>query len=112
MTSPLMKVEDLAISFKVNDVWCRAVNGVSFDILRDETLCIVGESGCGKSITAMSLMKLLPPSARLGGRVIFDDKDILSLSERQLEDVRGRRIAMIFQEPMTSLNPVFKLALT
>ena len=106
MTSPLMQIEDLSISFKINDEWCRAVNGISFDILPNETLCIVGESGCGKSITAMSLMKLLPSSARLGGKIRFGEQDILSLKERELERIRGSRIAMIFQEPMTSLNPV------
>jgi len=106
MTTPLMQIEDLSISFKINDEWCRAVNGISFDVLPNETLCIVGESGCGKSITAMSLMKLLPSSARLGGKIKFGDQDILSLAERDLEQVRGSRIAMIFQEPMTSLNPV------
>lgn len=106
MTSPLMKVEDLSISFKIEDRWCRAVNGISFDILPNETLCIVGESGCGKSITAMSLMKLLPDTARIGGHVSFGGKDILSLKEAELEKIRGSRIAMIFQEPMTSLNPV------
>lgn len=106
MTSPLMQVEDLSISFKINDKWCRAVNGVTFDIMPNETLCIVGESGCGKSITAMSLMKLLPDTARLGGHVRFGGQDILSLKERELEEIRGSRIAMIFQEPMTSLNPV------
>lgn len=106
MTSPLMQVEDLTISFKINDEWCKAVNGISFDILQNETLCIVGESGCGKSITAMSLMKLLPDAARLGGTIRFDGQNILKLKEKELEEIRGRRIAMIFQEPMTSLNPV------
>ncbi|WP_235962774.1 ABC transporter ATP-binding protein [Jannaschia marina] len=101
-----MQIEDLSISFKIDDEWCRAVNGISFDIMPNETLCIVGESGCGKSITAMSLMKLLPDSAKLGGSVMFGERNMLSLSERELEDVRGSRIAMIFQEPMTSLNPV------
>ena len=109
MTSPLMQIEDLSISFKIDDNWCRAVNGISFDILPNETLCIVGESGCGKSITAMSLMKLLPDSARLGGKVMFDGQNMLSLKEHELEKVRGSRIAMIFQEPMTSLNPVLTI---
>ncbi|WP_127562794.1 ABC transporter ATP-binding protein [Nioella ostreopsis] len=104
--TPLMTVEDLSISFRIEDRWCRAVNGVSFDIMPDETLCLVGESGCGKSITAMSLMRLLPGSARLGGRIGFDGKDILTMPEAELQTIRGRRIAMIFQEPMTSLNPV------
>lgn len=106
MTTPLMTVEDLSISFKIEDRWCPAVNGISFDILPNETLCIVGESGCGKSITAMSLMKLLPDTAQLGGKITFDGQDILSMKEKELEGIRGSRIAMIFQEPMTSLNPV------
>ncbi|MEO1732780.1 MAG: ABC transporter ATP-binding protein [Pseudomonadota bacterium] len=109
MTSPLMQIEDLSISFRIDEAWCRAVNGVSFDILPNETLCIVGESGCGKSITAMSLMKLLPNTARLGGKIKFGGQDILSLGERKLEGIRGSRIAMIFQEPMTSLNPVLTI---
>ncbi|MGH3035054.1 MAG: ABC transporter ATP-binding protein [Gaiellaceae bacterium] len=89
----------------------QAVDGVSFDLEVGKTLGIVGESGCGKSVTALSIMGLIPkPPARIaGGSVLFDGRDLTKLSERQLQDVRGRQIAMIFQDPMTSLNPTFKI---
>src|SRR5690606_4938080 len=87
----------------------KAVDGVSFDLKRGETLAIVGESGCGKSITALSLMRLVPdPPGRIveGSRVVLDGVDLLGLSEPEMRKVRGNDISMIFQEPMTSLNPV------
>jgi peptide/nickel transport system ATP-binding protein len=108
MTAPLLDVQDLKTHFFNEDGVTRAVDGVSFTVAPGETLGIVGESGCGKSVTALSILRLLPP--RLGrtvaGRVLFDGVDLLALSERQMRDVRGNRIAMVFQEPMTSLNPV------
>lgn len=103
---PIMRVEDFSISFFLGKKWRRAVNSISFDVNRNETLCIVGESGCGKSITALSLMGLLTPVARREGRILFDGKDINTMEDKELEPIRGQRIAMIFQEPMTSLNPV------
>ncbi|MFL5220198.1 MAG: ATP-binding cassette domain-containing protein, partial [Microvirga sp.] len=107
--TPLLAVRDLATSFFTEDGTTRAVDGVSFDVGAGETLGIVGESGCGKSVTALSIMRLLP--ARLGrtvrGSVAFEGRDLLGLDESEMRAIRGNRIAMIFQEPMTSLNPVF-----
>ena len=104
----LLSVQDLRTHFFTLDGVTRAVDGVSFDVNPGETLGIVGESGCGKSVTALSIMRLLPP--RLGrivaGSVRFDGQDLAHLSEAAMRDIRGNRIAMIFQEPMTSLNPV------
>jgi peptide/nickel transport system ATP-binding protein len=111
MTAPLLEVEDLTTHFFTEDGVTRAVDGVSFHIGPGETLGIVGESGCGKSVAALSVLRLLPD--RLGrtvaGSVRFDGIDLLALSEAQMRDIRGNRIAMIFQEPMTSLNPVLTI---
>ena len=89
----------------------RAVDGVSFEIAAGETLAIVGESGCGKSVTSMSILRLLPmPPARIeSGRIEFEGRDLLTLSEPEMRRIRGNAIAMIFQEPMTSLNPVLTI---
>jgi oligopeptide/dipeptide ABC transporter ATP-binding protein len=108
---PLLEVEDLKTHFFTREGVVRAVDGVSFSVERGKTLGIVGESGCGKSVTALSIMGLIPkPPARIvAGSVLFDGRDLTTLSERELEDVRGRRIAMIFQDPMTSLNPTLKI---
>jgi len=107
----LLKVTDLRTQFFTVDGVTRAVDGVDFTIGAGETLGIVGESGCGKSVTALSIMRLLPP--RLGrivsGSVEFDGMDLAGLSEAEMRAVRGNRIAMIFQEPMTSLNPVLTI---
>ncbi|MFL5139127.1 MAG: ABC transporter ATP-binding protein [Microvirga sp.] len=107
--TPLLAVRDLATSFFTEDGTTRAVDGVSFDVGAGETLGIVGESGCGKSVTALSIMRLLPP--RLGrtvrGSVAFEGRDLLGLDESEMRAIRGNRIAMIFQEPMTSLNPSY-----
>jgi peptide/nickel transport system ATP-binding protein len=104
---PLLEVEALQTHFVTDDGTVRAVEGVSFSIAPGETLGLVGESGCGKSVTALSVMRLLPKNARVvGGRVRFDGTDLLALSEAEMRAIRGNRIAMIFQEPMTSLNPV------
>ncbi|MFL5079517.1 MAG: ABC transporter ATP-binding protein, partial [Microvirga sp.] len=109
--TPLLAVRDLATSFFTEDGTTRAVDGVSFDVGAGETLGIVGESGCGKSVTALSIMRLLPP--RLGrtvrGSVAFEGRDLLGLDESEMRAIRGNRIAMIFQEPMTSLNPVLTI---
>ncbi|HWH37198.1 MAG TPA: ABC transporter ATP-binding protein [Candidatus Limnocylindrales bacterium] len=105
----LLDVQDLRTYFHVMDGTVRAVDGVSFSIKRGETLGIVGESGCGKSVTALTIMRLLdiPPAEIASGEVLFEGRDILSLPEEQMRHLRGNEIAMIFQEPMTSLNPVF-----
>lgn len=105
---PLLSVRDLRVCFDTVGGEVTAVDGVSFDLHRGETLGLVGESGSGKSVTALSIMRLLPdPPGRIaGGEIRFDGSDLLTLSARQMREIRGRRISMIFQEPMTALNPV------
>ena len=107
----LLEVNDLKTHFFTRQGVVHAVDGVSFSLEKGRTLGIVGESGCGKSVTALSIMGLIPrpPAKIVGGEVVFDDRDLTTLSERQLEDVRGRQIAMIFQDPMTSLNPTIRI---
>ena len=103
----LLEVENLQTHFRTPEGVNRAVDGVSFEVREGETLAIVGESGCGKSVTAMSILRLIPePPGRIAGRIRFGDKDLLKLSEREMRDIRGNEISMVFQEPMTSLNPV------
>ncbi|GGF47183.1 glutathione ABC transporter ATP-binding protein [Aliidongia dinghuensis] len=107
MTAPVLSVENLATSFRVGDGWRPVVKGVSFDIAPRETLAVVGESGSGKSVTALSILQLVPPGAsRIEGSIRLGSTELLALSEREMRQVRGNEIAMIFQEPMTSLNPV------
>jgi ABC-type dipeptide/oligopeptide/nickel transport system ATPase component len=103
---PVLDVRDLRTEFRTEDGIARAVDGVSFHIGRGETFCLVGESGCGKSVTALSIMGLVPsPPGRIAsGTVLFGGRDLLRLPEREMRDVRGAGIAMIFQEPMTALN--------
>jgi peptide/nickel transport system ATP-binding protein len=105
---PLLRVENLKTHFHTRDGVVRAVDGVSFEVNAGETLAIVGESGCGKSVTSMSILRLLPmPPARIAaGRIEFDGRNLLDLPEAEMRKVRGNAISMIFQEPMTSLNPV------
>jgi oligopeptide transport system ATP-binding protein len=106
----LLAVEDLRVEFWTSRGNIYAVNGVSFDIAAGETLGIVGESGCGKSVTSLALLGLLPRAGRVRtGHAIFGGQDLLKLSDRELRKVRGREIAMIFQDPMTSLNPVLTI---
>ena len=107
----LLEVRDLHTHFFTREGVVRAVDGVTFSVEVGKTLGIVGESGCGKSVTALSIMGLIPrPPARIvEGSVNFDGRDLTKFSERQLEDVRGRQIAMIFQDPMTSLNPTLRI---
>ena len=106
----VLSVENLTTAFRRNGVWNSVVNDVSFTIDAGETVAIVGESGSGKSVTAMSIMRLLPErTSRVTGTVKLGDTDLLSLPERQMQDIRGNDIAMIFQEPMTSLNPVLSV---
>src|SRR5271169_4184414 len=103
----LLEVRNLQTHFRTPEGINRAVDGVSFDVDEGETLAIVGESGCGKSVTAMSLMRLIPePPGKIAGSVRFQGRDLLQLSEREMRAIRGNDISMIFQEPMTSLNPV------
>jgi oligopeptide transport system ATP-binding protein len=104
----LLSIRDLVVRFRTHDGTVFAVNGVSFDLDEGETLGLVGESGCGKSVTNLALMRLLPmPAGHIdGGKVIFNGEDLLTLDESDMRDLRGKEIAMIFQDPMTSLNPV------
>ena len=108
-TEPLLAVQDLDVEFRTRRGVARVLDGVSFTLRRGETLGVVGESGCGKSVTALAIMRLIaqPPGRIAGGRVLFDGKDLLGLSEDDMRQVRGNRISMIFQEPMTSLNPAY-----
>ena len=107
----LLSVQDLKVFFHVNNNISRAVDGVSYDVRKGEVACIVGESGCGKTVSALSILGLIqkPPGEIVGGRIMFDGKDLLNLSENEMQEIRGNRIAMIFQEPLTSLNPLFTI---
>lgn len=111
MAEPLLSVQNLKTYFKTPRGIAKAVDGVSFNIERGKTLAIVGESGCGKSITSLSLLQLVPEPAGFiaGGKIMFEGKDLLDLTWEQMRSVRGKDIAMIFQEPMTSLNPTFTI---
>ncbi len=109
MVEPLLEVTDLSVRFDTDDGPVHAVDKLSFALGRGEVLGIVGESGCGKSVTCMSLLRLLPETAVISGRAVFDGTDLLSLSPRALRAIRGRDISFVFQEPMTSLNPVLKV---
>ena len=102
----LLVVDDLTVTLETVRGPGRAVRNLSFELAKGSTLGIVGESGCGKSMTALAIMGLLPDNASTEGRIVFDDRDLLALSEDELCEIRGNRIAMVFQEPMTSLNPV------
>jgi len=112
MAETLLQVDDLRVQFKTDDGLVRAVDGVSLDIKAGETLGIVGESGSGKSVTNLALMGLVPqpPGRIVSGTAMFQGKDLLKMSPRQLAGIRGNRIAMIFQDPMTSLNPYLTIA--
>jgi oligopeptide/dipeptide ABC transporter ATP-binding protein len=111
MADSVLHIDDLRTEFRIDGIWRAAVDGVSLTLARGETLALVGESGCGKSITALSVMGLVPrPAGRIAaGRVVLDGTDLVPLSEPRLEKLRGDRMAMIFQEPMTSLNPVMTI---
>ena len=108
MPDCLLEVKGLKVSFKTSDGLVQAVDDVSFKIRHNEILGIVGESGCGKSVTALSIMKLvpIPPGQYLGGQILFQGEDLIEKTNSQMQEIRGNEIAMIFQEPMTSLNPV------
>ena len=109
MTAPLLSIRDLHTSFYTESGVARAVDGVSFDIGAGETLGIVGESGCGKSVTALSILRLIQPPGRIesGSVIEFGGKNLVTLDDAEIRDIRGNRISMIFQEPMSALNPVF-----
>jgi len=107
---PLLAVEDLRVQFSTERGIVHAVNGVSFDIAAGETLGLVGESGCGKSVTSLALLGILARNGRVvSGRALFEGQDLFTLTDSQLRVIRGRKIAMIFQDPMTSLNPVLTI---
>ncbi len=109
--TPLLEIKDLNVGFVTDRGSIHPVRDVSLSIYPGQTVALVGESGCGKSVTAMSVLRLIPspPGKVLGGQVLFEGRDLLKLSEREMRGVRGKDIAMIFQEPMTSLNPVFTI---
>jgi len=105
----ILSVQDLKVYFYSDERVARAVDGVSYDVEKGETVCLVGESGCGKTVSALAVMRILPmpPGRIMGGKILFKGQSIMDLGEEEMQKVRGREIAMIFQEPMTSLNPVF-----
>jgi peptide/nickel transport system ATP-binding protein len=109
MTEPLLRLEELKTYFYTDDAVIRAVDGVSLSVDAGETLAVVGESGSGKSVTALSILRLIsqPPGRIVGGRILLRGHDLLSASSADMQAIRGKEISMIFQEPMTSLNPVF-----
>jgi oligopeptide transport system ATP-binding protein len=108
---PLLQVKDLRTYFYTEEGLVKAVDGVTYDVQEGETLALVGESGCGKSISALSLLKLIPipPGRIVSGEVLFEGDDLLKLDEDDIRKIRGNRISMVFQEPMTSLNPVLTI---
>ncbi len=107
---PLLDVRNLKTFFFTSSGLIKAVRGVDFTIEEGETLALVGESGCGKSMTALSLLRLVPPPGRIvEGEIFFDGKDLLHIPEEEMRRIRGNQVAMVFQEPMTSLNPVFRI---
>lgn len=111
MNRPLLSVQNLRTYFDTEEGLVKAVDGVSFDVGQGETVCIVGESGCGKSVTALSILRLIPepPGKIAADSIIFDGQDIMKLKADEMRRLRGRRISMVFQEPMTALNPVFTI---
>ena len=110
-SSPLLQIEDLSTFFHTEENIVKAVRNVNLTIHKGETLALVGESGCGKSVTALSVMRLIPtPPGRFeSGRILFKGQDLLQASEAEIQNIRGNEISMIFQEPMTSLNPIFTI---
>jgi peptide/nickel transport system ATP-binding protein len=105
---PILRVRDLVTSFRTDQGVLRAVDGVSFDVPAKATIGLVGESGCGKSVTSLSILRLIAPPGRIeSGKILFDGKNLLELPEKEMRSLRGNQISMIFQEPMTSLNPVY-----
>ncbi|MBT9260105.1 MAG: ABC transporter ATP-binding protein [Clostridiales bacterium] len=113
MAETLLEIQDLHVEFRTEEGIVPAVAGVSFKINKGETVALVGESGCGKSVTALSIMRLLPePQARITkGKILFNGKDLVKASQAEMRKIRGNAISMVFQEPMTSLNPVFTVGM-
>ena len=109
MGNPLLQVRNLTIDFATPNGAVPAVRGVGFELNPGEVLGLVGESGSGKSVTSLAVLRLLPPQARVSGEILFDDRDLLRVSEDEMRQVRGWRIGIIFQEPMTALNPVMRV---
>ncbi|HLJ21133.1 MAG TPA: ABC transporter ATP-binding protein, partial [Stellaceae bacterium] len=111
-TQRLLEIKDLRTYFFTRDGIVRAVDGVSISVSRGETLGVVGESGCGKSVTSLSILRLIPepPGRIVSGAIRFEGTDLLKLSDAEMRDIRGNEISMIFQEPMTSLNPVLTVS--
>ncbi|RXG87616.1 ABC transporter ATP-binding protein [Bradyrhizobium zhanjiangense] len=109
--APLLEIKGLKTHFSTDDGILQAVDGVDISINRGETLCVVGESGCGKTVTAMSILKLIamPPGRIAAGQIIFEGRDLVPLTSNQLDEIRAKEIGFIFQEPMTSLNPVLTI---
>ncbi len=105
----LLEVHDLRVTFHTESASYAAVSGINFSIAAGEIFCLVGESGCGKSLTAKALLRLTPENTSLSGRVLLQGKDLFSLSEKEMQKQRGQEMGMIFQEPMTALNPVFRV---
>ena len=107
----LLSVQDLKVYFQVDGTLSRAVDGVSYEIGKGETVCLVGESGCGKTVSALTIMGIIPrpPGKIMGGSVLFNGQNLLDLREEDMQKIRGNYMAMVFQEPMTSLNPVFTI---
>ncbi|HUT84269.1 MAG TPA: ATP-binding cassette domain-containing protein, partial [Thermodesulfobacteriota bacterium] len=107
----LLNIQNLKTHFFTEEGVAKAVDGVSFSIQERETLALVGESGCGKSVTALSILRLIPdpPGKIVGGSILFQGTDLLRLNEKEMRAIRGNKISMIFQEPLTSLNPVFRV---
>ena len=109
-TKPLLEIKDLHTCFHTLDGDVKAVDGIDFEVYQGETLGLVGESGCGKSVTALSILQLLAcPPAEIQGRIFFEGKNLLDLDQEAVRKIRGNAISMIFQEPMTSLNPVLRI---
>jgi oligopeptide/dipeptide ABC transporter ATP-binding protein len=106
---PLLSVRNLKVYFRGDEVVARALDGVSYEVRKGETVCLVGESGCGKTVSALTVLGLIPrpPGEIAGGEILFKGRNLLGLQEEELQEIRGNQIAMVFQEPMTSLNPVF-----
>jgi peptide/nickel transport system ATP-binding protein len=109
--TPLLRVENLKVYFQSAGERARAVDGISFEIRQKETVCIVGESGCGKTVSALSILGLIPspPGEIVDGRILFSGQNLLKLDEKGMQKIRGNQISMVFQEPLTSLNPVFTI---
>jgi oligopeptide/dipeptide ABC transporter ATP-binding protein len=106
---PLLEIRDLTVEFPAREAWVPAVRELSLSLAPGEALGLVGESGCGKSVTALATLRLLPPQARARGAILFEDRNLLELPEEEMRQVRGARITMVFQEPMTALNPVMRV---